>query len=515
MRKASRFVAAALCLLLAGLAGPAAAWAVPADGVDDVVEALGLEPEPADYVVLVDTSGSMKVDDRYGRVRRELRAMLRGLAPDDRVSLLTFDTTTARRFRGEVGDDPDAVLQQLPAKADGDHTDIGTAIAAGLGELERSDTRRMAALILITDGVLDAPGSAYENVKSRAWKDLAARAEALAGRHQVAAYAVSLQATTDARLLKRVLPRASEVAAGQVGARFADLGGDLVRLQAAEALRNELSQPIAVTWTGDLAGARADGAPVEVELAFESPYPHVPVVLSNLGVRAPAGLHVELAGQPKDVTLEPSGRATVPVSVTVTGDPGGTAEIALTAEVDSPWRTVLEDDLGLEFAPGFSGTAEVPPPPLKLPPTLVPTLIGVAALALGAALLVAVAMLLLVPPMSGLLSIRRDGRQIAEVILSGRRRRLAAPSTVTELAGLSGHVTGARGASRGQRAVRLDARLGTASARGLVPDGGVLDLGDLQVVYTSGRSRILEKIGLPLDSQEMGDQVPLPGDQND
>lgn len=500
MRKAPRFVAAALCLLLAGLAGPAVAWAAPADGVDDVVGALGLEPEPADYVVLVDTSGSMKVDGRYVRVRQELLKMLRGLAPDDRVSLLTFDTKTDRRFRGEVGDDPDAVLDRLPAQANGEHTDIGAAIAAGLSELERSDTRRLAALILITDGVLDAPGSPYKNVKASAWKNLATRAAALNSRHQVAAYAVSLQATTDARLLKKVLPQASEVAASQVGARFADLSSDLVRLQAADALRNELSQPIVVTWTGDLGAALADGVPADVLLEFASPYPHVPVTLTGITARPPAGLQVQLAGLPEAVTLEPNGRVTVPVTATVTGTPGADAQVGLTAKVSSPWRTVLVEDLGVEFAPTVSGTAPVPPPPLKLPPSVLPILGGVLGLAVVVGLVLALAWILLVPSMNGLLTVRRGGRDLAEVILAGRGVRLVAPEATPELTGLTGRVTGAPGAGRGHAAVRVDARFGGASARGVVPDGGELALGDLQLAYTSGRRRILEKIGLAPDS---------------
>lgn len=171
-----------------------------------------------------------------------------GLDSDDRVFLLTFDTKVTPRFRGVVGKKPTAVLAKLPRKASGKHTDIGAAIAAGLTELEKADTHRLAALILITDGKVDAPGSTYSNSRSAAWKALQGRAAALGTNHQVAAYAVALQASTDAGLLKQAFPQASEVGASQVGARFAQVGGDLVRLQAAQALKDELGHPI--PWSG-------------------------------------------------------------------------------------------------------------------------------------------------------------------------------------------------------------------------------------------------------------------------
>ncbi len=39
--------------------------------------------------------------------------------------------------------------------------------------------------------------------------------------HELAAYAVSLTSTTDAGLLKKAMPQATEVSADEVGTRFA------------------------------------------------------------------------------------------------------------------------------------------------------------------------------------------------------------------------------------------------------------------------------------------------------
>jgi hypothetical protein len=471
-------------------------------GVDDVVTALGLTSEPADYVVLVDTSGSMRADGRYGKVRQELDALVASLDSDDRVSLLTFDSKATSRFRGKVGDNPSAVTSRLPASAEGDHTDIGAAIAAGLTELEREDTHRLAALILITDGNLDAPGSKYADVKGSAWKQLKTRAAALNASHQVAAYAVSLLASTDAGLLKKVFPQSTEVTASQVGEEFAGVGGDLVQLQAAEALRTELAQPIQVHWTGDLGAALANGTPVDAQIEVVSPFAHVPVALTDLAVQAPPGLDVQLTGLPAEVTLQPGARATLPVRAAVTGSAGSGATVVLTATVTSSWQKAA-DGLGVEFAPALEGAADVPPPPIKLPPNLVPTIGAILGAALAAVLLFLAVRALFTPSMSGLLTFRRDGRDLADIVLKGRRMKLSAPEGATELTGLAGRAAGARAAVRGEHAVRVDVRFGATSARGVIADGGTLAMGEVEVGYTSGRRRILDKIGLPRTTSDL------------
>lgn len=504
MHNWSRMVAAVVGMAGAALLASLPASAAPATGVEDVIAALGLDvtSEAADYVVMVDTSGSMNAGGRYDSVRRELGKLVDSLDSDDRVSLLTFDTKAKSRFRGLVGANRSAVLAGLPATAKGKHTDLGTAIASGLTELERADTRRLAALILITDGVLDAPGSDYESVKSPAWKSLRTRAAGLSAEHQVAAYAVSLQASTDAGLLKKVFPDAREVSASQVGERFSHVGEDLVLLRAAEILNHEVSQPLTVSWAGDLGTALAKGTPVDVQLTISSVYPHVPVTLSEFAPRPTPGLQVELSGLPDSVEIAPGGSTTLTATARVTGTGGGDAAVGLSAKIGSPWLPVMEGDLGMTFAPELSGTAPVPAAPIELPPTLVPVAGGIAGLLAGVVLVLLLARMLTTPVMSGLLTFRRDGRDVAEIVLKGRRMKLVAPTAAIDLTGLRGSARGARGASAQEPAVRVDVKLGETTARGLVHDGGSVPFGDLELRYTSGRRRILDKIGLPRPDAE-------------
>ncbi len=494
MRRWARWTAVALGVLGAALCVPTTAQADI--GVDGVVEALGLAAEPADYVVLVDTSGSMNDHKRYVKVRSELGKLVAGLAADDRVSLLTFDTKVSSRFRGAVGNDPGTILKKLPKKAAGKHTDIGAAIAAGLSALEKPDTHRLAALILITDGKVDAPGSTYKNPNSAAWKDLQARASALEADHQVAAYAVALQASTDAGLLKKAFPQATEVSAGQVGARFAQVGGDLVRLQAAEALKQEVSQPITVAWTGDLGQALADAEPVDAELSFTSPYSHVPVELSDVRAVASDGLTVDIAGLPDKIAIEAGQTVTVPVHVTVSGSAGWSSTVGLAATVASPWQEVLTDQLGVEFAPAIEGTAPVPAAPIKLPPSLLPIVGTIAGTVAGLAVVLWLVRFLTTPPMSGLLSIRAGDRNLADIPLHGRRMKVSVPDAATELQGLTGSAAGKR-IDGGGSAVAVDLRFGVARAHGSIADGSSLALGEMTVRFTSKRRRILDKIGFP------------------
>lgn len=493
VRFSAKFAGALFGLVGAGLlVAPVAAQAAPAVDVDQVVGALGLASEPADYVLLVDTSGSMNQGGRYPAVRNQLRRLLTGLDSDDRVSLLTFDSTVVKRYRGDVGTNPDAVLAHLPATATGIHTDIGAAIDGGLAQLESSDTHRLAALILITDGVMDTiPTAKYANVDSTSWKKLRVRAADLEKSHELAAYAVSLITTTDAGLLKKAVPQATEVSADEVGTRFAQVAGDLVRLQAAKALKNELATPIKVVFTGDLGAALADGTAVSLQLDISSPYPHVPVVLSDLKLQATGGLQLVVTGLPETISLEPGVTATAKVQVGVTGSAGSNSTVSLSAKATSPWGKVLENDLGLKFAPAVEGATAVPPAPIKIPPTLLPLVGGAAALLVGAPLVFLVIRMLLTPPMNGVLTFSRDGREVADIVLRGRRQKLAVPAGAPELVGLAGSASGSRGG------VRLDASFGAARTRSLVAEAESVQLGDMAITYISGRRRILDKIGLP------------------
>jgi Mg-chelatase subunit ChlD len=146
-----KITAAALAamVVLAAAGGPAAA--APAD---DVYAALGVDKVPADYIVMVDISGSMQQSGRYAAVKDSLRAFLAALAPDDQVELGTFADKATIVRQGPVGRSVDEVVAALPATATGARTDIGAAIEAALAQLERPGAPAVATDVLLTHSLL-------------------------------------------------------------------------------------------------------------------------------------------------------------------------------------------------------------------------------------------------------------------------------------------------------------------------------------------------------------------------
>ncbi len=204
-----------------------------------------------------------------------------------------------------------------------------------------------------------------------------------------------------------------------------------MKLQAAAALKDELAAPIKVVLTGNLGTALADGATVPLQLDISSPYPHVPVVLSDLKLQATDGLQLVVTGLPETISLEPGATANATAQVGVTGSADSNSKVSLSAKVSSPWGKVLEKDLGLTFAPAIEGAAAVPPAPIKLPPSLLPIVGGVAALLVVAVLALLLVRMALTRPMDGVLTFTRDGREVADIVLRGRRQKLDRPCRYT------------------------------------------------------------------------------------
>lgn len=194
---------AATVMLVAGGAGPAvAAPSAP----DEVYAALGIDGVPADYVVMVDVSGSIDAE-RYTGLKRSLTAFLAALAPDDQVTLVPF-ADTARARTQPAGRSPGKLVATLPAVADGQHTDIDAAIEKSIEVLKRPGAPSVATVVLLTDGEHDPPAaSPYPFTSGYQWNQLTEAAGALP-QSSVQAYAVPLAGRTGAPLLKKVFPQA-------------------------------------------------------------------------------------------------------------------------------------------------------------------------------------------------------------------------------------------------------------------------------------------------------------------
>lgn len=464
--------------------------------LDDVVKALHISRKPSDYVIVVDTSGSMKQANRYAKVKSALRSLLEALQPDDQVSLVTFDTAATVRFRRAIGTDRLAALRSLPASPEGKLTDIGAGISAGIGELEASDANQVGAIVLITDGKLDtANGSPYRTVNSEAWAELRGRAAAIAARHQVASYAIALESSADAALLKQAFPQAEDIPAKLIDERFAELDAALIRFQATQLIQPDLARGVEVAWDGNLTGLSDTTNHVTTQITLHSTYEHIPVKVTGLTLSSSAGPSITAKALPKQVELNPGQSVTLPLELAYEGT--GQGAVTLNGTVTSPWQRAITKSLGLSFAAGLMGATELSvTPTVRAPEWLTPGLFGALG---GVAALVALIVLWRVsrPKLVGSLAVSRGGEILDEFLLTGRSMPLSHRAHVNA-SGLQGSATAVikRGATKGDTTpgVKVQAKAGKLKGHGLLVDGQSFTIGDLQVTYTSARTRMIDLI---------------------
>ena len=118
-------------------------------------------------VLVVDNSGSMRVNDQRSLLKDAIAQLLSGLSPDDEVGLVLFDRD-ARLVRplapaGDLSMRADLVASLAAIDYSGQLTNIPDGVERGLYELKRTgsvDERR--TLVVLTDGIIDM-GSRQED----------------------------------------------------------------------------------------------------------------------------------------------------------------------------------------------------------------------------------------------------------------------------------------------------------------------------------------------------------------
>jgi Mg-chelatase subunit ChlD len=303
-------------VLLAAEAASAGARATVVTPAQATVKAVG-----ADYVIAVDTSGSMQQAGLYKLVTPAIGAALRGADATDHLSLLTFDTVPAVRFDGPLGSQPERVTRHLPKAATGDRTDIGAAVDAMISRLERPGATEAAVAVLVTDGEPDPPaGSRYCTTPAcdGAWRALAERARRLPpGRAQV--YGIALRpriVDPVRRALERVFerPEVVDLRPGEIAA-YLDQVKQRVRLaQARELVRKDTAAAVEASWSSlsdlELGAGRAEG-----RLTLRSTARDLPLAVTGLTVAA-EGFPVGVSGVPDSVKLAPGAEQAFPVVLT-------------------------------------------------------------------------------------------------------------------------------------------------------------------------------------------------------
>ncbi len=109
----------------------------------------------ADFVFVVDRSGSMKADDRLGDATRQLRDALELLGPEDRFAVVAFSSAADQVTDGFLPADRRtgrALASNIRARGADGGTQYALALTATAGLLAGRDGDRPAMIVMLTDG---------------------------------------------------------------------------------------------------------------------------------------------------------------------------------------------------------------------------------------------------------------------------------------------------------------------------------------------------------------------------
>lgn len=299
--------------------------------IDDLFTLFGVAAVPADFVVVVDTSGSMAQGDDppYPAVLQAFDSLVDSIPDGDNLSVLTFDSSPNLAFQGAIDS---ASRQQakaaLPAQPLGQATDIGLAIDATLRRLERADASDVQLVLFLTDGDHQPEsGSAFPSDAGPAWGALRSRAEAVDAGHDTLVLGVGLgaQGAGGVALLRQVFgnPEINTLPSEQLPDFFRESvrRSQLARLAALVDV--ELARGVEVASSGS--ARLAD--PMDIEVELTSRFQKLPVDVTITGVRVADSdgnpVEAEIVGGKTVVRIEPGGAATVTVRMEpAVDDPG-------------------------------------------------------------------------------------------------------------------------------------------------------------------------------------------------
>jgi hypothetical protein len=487
-------------ILVVGLpsSGPAAAATK-----QEIVRALGVDRVSADYIVLVDNSGSVSDRGLRPQLRRAFGALLRALRPQDHLTLVLFAGEPKLVWDDRVGHDQPAIARALDAAPRPD-TDIGAAIAQALQTLERSGASSVATVILLTDGKhTPPPDSQFAGTTGPAWTQLADRVTRLPRRLRLSAYAIALAPDTDARLLRQVFGATTSVVStpvSQLASLFVGrVRGQVETAKLEQALANDSGAVLRFIWPRRrLEDLAAEGDDVSVKLRLRSTAREMPLRVRDLRVTA-SGIDVLATGPSRSIVLAPGASTAVTLHLRYTGaDPGGlplirrtmrrSGTLRATATLGTPWDDVLEDEFGVR------------PPQPRLQNSVVPVGItirrGISWVLLAAALgVLGVAGIVLRrrrraanPTLVGLVDLigPEAGRVAIDLTTAGRRLAVG-PGEDVQIGGAKGAILGRRTTADGIETPAIEIRLRTdaGKVRRTLTDGDSQLVGDHTLTYSA------------------------------
>ncbi|MFE7778202.1 VWA domain-containing protein [Streptomyces sp. NPDC057445] len=374
--------------LAASGAAPAAAADTPLPR-DGIYRSLKVDDVPAAYVVLVDTSSSMQ--DRgpdgvplYTTVKKRLADFLKTLTPADQVSVVTFGRATSIVHRMSPANRTGGLFSnELPPTAGESASDHGAALEAAADQLNGS-TAPVGAVLLLTDGAVNAPGSPYASQETPAWKRLKDRYTAMGTNRKIVGYGVPLaEGTRVAEVLGGAfgVPRILPVDPTALGSQLGDAKEQVRAEKAASLLRTDQGKGVTVSVAGEgvrtpgpgkvtlAAGARTGTRSSTLRVTLASRTKNVPLSVNLKAASKPGGPKVRITGPNGPVKLMPGQSRTVELKLAWDQDPEfslipGARDfrtgVEIRADVSSPWTPAVRGSLGYPtFATGGPTVTDV------------------------------------------------------------------------------------------------------------------------------------------------------------
>jgi hypothetical protein len=160
----------------------------------------------AHYIILLDTSGSMKLF--FNQVLEAVQVLLKVLPPDDILTIYRFDDFPIRLCNDVVKKlgDPSNYLPKDVNRDPKSRTEIGETLEKALDDIETSKAS-IFFLFFLTDGKEEPRvGSKFYTHHEESWAALAMHGQKLAQQKEIWGYGLGLRRYTDVTLLAKVIP---------------------------------------------------------------------------------------------------------------------------------------------------------------------------------------------------------------------------------------------------------------------------------------------------------------------
>jgi len=112
------------------------------------------ERRPTHFILLLDTSGSMEIDNRLISVKNCVRFMLNFLKPTDRISIIRFSTTAeiTVSFQATTVENRMIIERHINSLVPGGSTNLSAGLLKVRDVLSVSSTTMKTGLVILTDG---------------------------------------------------------------------------------------------------------------------------------------------------------------------------------------------------------------------------------------------------------------------------------------------------------------------------------------------------------------------------